>query len=248
MILFIFIVGSCIGSFLNIYICRIIRGEFIDVHSSHCVIYDDIKYIELVTILNRFFLKKKCRKCYERISFKHTLVELVNGGLYLLLFIKFGLTINLILYALLTSLLIVISVIDLKSKYIYTNNIILGLILACIYIFLSRYTGNFNIIDNILGGVTGFTIIYLIVVNTGAMGEGDADLAGVCGLFLGVKGVILTLFLSIVIAGVVAFILLLAKLKNRKSEIAFGPYISIGTIICILYGQELLLWYINFPI
>ena len=78
------------------------------------------------------------------------------------------------------------------------------------------------------------------------MGQGDADIAGICGLFIGIQGVLVALFLAIVLGGIVASIILLLKLKDKKSEIAFGPYIAIGTIIYIFIGQELLSLYLSF--
>jgi leader peptidase (prepilin peptidase)/N-methyltransferase len=77
------------------------------------------------------------------------------------------------------------------------------------------------------------------------MGEGDIDIALICGLFLGIKGVILTLFLAFVLGGAIAVVLLILKVKDRKDEIAFGPYLAIGGIVSALFGQELINIYIN---
>ena len=72
------------------------------------------------------------------------------------------------------------------------------------------------------------------------MGEGDIDIALICGLFLGIKGILVTLFLAIILGGIVATIILIFKLKERKAEIAFGPYLAIGGIIACLYGSRLI--------
>ena len=78
------------------------------------------------------------------------------------------------------------------------------------------------------------------------MGQGDAEVAGVCGLFIGIKGILVCLFISVVLGGLVAAIILIFKLKEKKSEIAFSPYISIGSIVYILLGKEILSLYLNF--
>jgi leader peptidase (prepilin peptidase) / N-methyltransferase len=245
--LFVFIIGLCIGSFLNVCIYRIQREESIAFPASHCTNCGyELKWIDLIPIVSYLFLKGKCRKCSEKISLKYPLVELLNGFLYILLFIKYGLGLNFIFFSLLVSLLIVISFIDLESKYVYSSTTIFGVVLGAIYILIGWYIGHINILNNLFGGILGFGIIYLIVIITKGMGEGDAEIAGVCGLFLGVKGILTTLFISILLGGVVASLILLFKLKDKKAEIAFGPYIAIATVIYMFLGNELLLLYLRF--
>lgn len=171
---------------------------------------------------------------------------MLNGVLYLLIFLRFGLSLSFVFYSLLTSLLIVISYIDLDSKYIYSSTTILGVVLAAIYIVVGLYTKDISISNNVLGGAIGYGIIYLIVVITKGMGQGDAEVAGVCGLFIGIKGILVCLFIAVVLGGLVAAIILIFKLKEKKSEIAFSPYISIGSIVYILLGKEILSLYLNF--
>ena len=75
------------------------------------------------------------------------------------------------------------------------------------------------------------------------MGEGDADIAGICGLFIGIKGILVALFLAVVIGGTMASIILIFKIKDRKSEIAFSEYIAIGAFIWIVIGEKMLNFY-----
>lgn len=241
------IIGLCIGSFLNVCIYRIQKEESIVFPGSHCTSCGhELKAYELIPVFSYMFLRGRCKKCKDKISIQYPLLEILNGLLYLLLFIKYGFGFNFIFYCLLASLLIVISIIDLESKFIYSSTTILGVLLAIIYIIIGAYLGEVKILNNLLGGLIGYGIIFLIVIFTGAMGEGDADIAGICGLFVGVKGVLVILFLAIILGGICASIALILKLKDRKSEIAFGPYIAIGTLIWMLIGKEILGLYINF--
>ncbi|GAA0108793.1 MULTISPECIES: A24 family peptidase [Clostridium] len=243
----ILIIGLCIGSFLNVCIYRIPREESIAFPPSHCTSCGyELKAVDLIPVISYLFLKRKCRKCGEKISINYPLVELLNGVLYLLIFLRFGLSLSFVFYSLLTSLLIVISYIDLDSKYIYSSTTILGVVLAAIYIVVGLYTKDISISNNVLGGAIGYGIIYLIVVITKGMGQGDAEVAGVCGLFIGIKGILVCLFIAVVLGGLVAAIILIFKLKEKKSEIAFSPYISIGSIVYILLGKEILSLYLNF--
>ena len=243
----ILIIGLCIGSFLNVCIYRIPREESIAFPPSHCTSCGyELKAVDLIPVISYLFLKRKCRKCGEKISINYPLVELLNGVLYLLIFLRFGLSLSFVFYSLLTSLLIVISYIDLDSKYIYSSTTILGVVLAAIYIVVGLYTKDISISNNVLGGAIGYGIIYLIVITTKGMGQGDAEIAGICGLFIGIKGILVCLFIAVVLGGLVAAIILIFKLKEKKSEIAFSPYISIGSIVYILLGKEILSLYLNF--
>jgi len=241
------IIGLCIGSFLNVCIYRIPREESIAFPPSHCTSCGyELKALDLIPVLSYLFLKGRCKNCSEKISIRYPLIELLNGIVYLLIYLKFGISLNFIAYSILGSLLIVISLIDLETKYVHLSTIIFGLILGTIYILIGLFTGDTSIINNILGGVIGYLIIYLIVVITKGMGQGDAEIAGVCGLFIGVKGIFISLFVAIVLGGIVASIILILKLKGRKSEIAFGPYIALGTLIWICIGEKILSLYNSF--
>lgn len=246
MYFWVLILGLCIGSFLNMCIYRIQKEESIAFPGSHCTrCGHELKAYELVPVLSYIFLRGRCRKCKDKISIKYPLIEILNALLYLLLFGKYGFSFNFVFYCLLTSLLIVISIIDLESKYIYSSTTLVGVLLAIIYITIGSYLGEIKILNSLLGGLIGYGIIFLIVSLTGGMGNGDADIAGICGLFVGIKGVLVTLFLAIILGGIVASIVLILKFKDRKSEIAFGPYIAMGTLMCIFMGERLLVLYMN---
>ncbi|WP_066890156.1 prepilin peptidase [Clostridium nigeriense] len=246
MYLLILILGLCIGSFLNVCIYRIPREESIAYPPSHCTNCGyELKSYDLVPVFSYLCLKGSCRNCKEKISVIYPTIEILNGIIYLMLFIKYDLTFKFIFYSILASLLIVISIIDIKSKDVYSSTTILGLCFAIPYILIGGYLGEIRISNNLLGGIIGYGIIFLIILTTRGMGEGDADIAGICGLFVGIKGILLSLFLAVVIGGVVASIILILKLKNRKSEIAFGPCIVLGTFIWILFGEKLLSLYLN---
>ena len=77
------------------------------------------------------------------------------------------------------------------------------------------------------------------------MGEGDIEIALIIGLFLGIKGIILTLFIAFILGGIIASLILILKIKGRKAEIAFGPYLAMGAIISLLYGTEIINCYIS---
>lgn len=245
-IILVVLFGLIIGSFLNVCIYRIAREESIAFPPSHCTSCGyELKPKDLVPVLSYIFLGGKCRSCKEKISIKYPLIEILNAVLYLLIYLKFGFTLSLFKFCLFASLLIVIGFIDFETKYVYNSTVVFGVIAGVGFAALEWIETKSIPWNYIVGAFIGFGTIYLIVVLTRGMGEGDIDIALICGLFLGIKGVIVTLFLAIILGGIVATIILILKLKDRKAEIAFGPYLAIGGIIACLYGQNLIGFYLR---
>ena len=235
------IFGLVIGSFLNVCICRIANEESIAFPPSHCTNCGyELKAKDLIPVLSYIFLGGKCRSCKEKISIQYPIVEILNAILYVAIYLKFGFTLNLFKFCLFASLLIVIGFIDFKTKYVYNSTVVFGVVSGILFAVLEWIETKSIPWNYVAGAFIGFGIIYLIVILTRGMGEGDIDIALICGLFLGIKGILVTLFLAIILGGIVATIILIFKLKERKAEIAFGPYLAIGGIIACLYGSRLI--------
>ncbi len=242
----IILLGLLIGSFLNVCIYRIAREESISFPPSHCTSCGyNLKPKDLVPVLSYIFLGGKCRSCKEKISIQYPIVEILNAFLYFMVYLKYGFTLNLFKFCLLSSLLIVIGFIDFKTKYVYNSTVVFGVITGICFAILEWIETKTVPINYMVGAFIGFGVIYLIVALTRGMGEGDIDIALICGLFLGFKGIIVTLFLSIILGGIVSLIIIIFKLKDKKSEIAFGPYLAIATIVSCLYGNSLLELYLK---
>lgn len=243
--LFIFLTGLFIGSFLNVCIYRIPRGESILYPPSHCPTCDaKLKAKDLVPILSYLFQKGRCRYCGEKISLQYPLIEALNALVYLLLYLKFGLTVSFLKYAFISSLLIVISVIDYYHKIIPDKTIICGFMSVIVFITLYNFKG--NIINGTLGLLVGGGFFLLIsVVTNGGIGGGDIKLMALLGFLLGWKEIILTSVLSFFIGAIISIILILLKIKGRKDYIPFGPFISVSAFITIYFGNEILGFYIS---
>jgi len=240
----IFILGIVIGSFLNVCIYRVPMGKSIAFPPSHCTNCDNnLKPMDLIPILSYIFIGGRCRYCKEKISARYPIIEALNGILYLVVYLKFGLALIALKYCILVSILIVIGMIDYDTQFVFTSTTIFGGIIAVLFIIIQAVLYNTGIIDLVSGGVIGFAIIGLIVFLTKGMGEGDIEIAAVCGLFLGIKGILLGLFLAVILGGIVGIIILLLKLKKAKEKIAFGPCIAIGSLISMLWGVEILKLY-----
>lgn len=243
----VFCFGSLIGSFLNVCIYRIPNEESVSFPPSHCGVCGNfLKARDLVPIVSYLFLKGKCRYCSEKVSKQYPIIEGITGIIFVLLYIKFGFQLEFFKYTILLALLIVIGIIDLKTQYIYTNTIVFGIVTSVIFIGIEYFFYRTVIIeDYILGGILVALILGAVVLLTRAMGWGDVELTFMIGMFIGLKLSIFNLFISIILGGVTAIILLVFKIKERGDSIAFGPYISMAAIISILFGNEIINWYFN---
>ncbi|AFS77801.1 prepilin-like proteins leader peptide-processing enzyme, type 4 [Gottschalkia acidurici 9a] len=248
--LFILIIGLMIGSFLNVCIYRIPRKESIVFPSSHCFsCKNKLRLIDLFPVLSYIFLRGKCRYCGKLISIQYPLIEVLNSTVYLLLFLCFGISIKFVFYALLTSLLIVISSIDYYHQIIPGKLTLLVFIWGIIYkIYASFYMystfnlkSNIILVSSILGFLVGGGFYYLIlIISKGNMGGGDIKLMAALGIWLGWEDTFIAIFITFMLGAIISILLLVTKIKSRKDPIPFGPFIVLGTLITIIYKQEAL--------
>ena len=245
MILTVLLFSTLIGSFLNVCIFRIPKRKSISFPPSHCPKCEaKLRPLDLIPLLSYIFYKGKCRYCGEKISLQYPTVELLNGLICLFLYMKYGLTLYFFKYAILASLLIVISFIDFKYQIIPDR---LNIFCLAVGIFFTLSYGNkWLVVNSALGLFIGGGLFLLIaIVTKGAMGGGDIKLMGALGFCLGWKYILLTTLLSFVIGEIISIILLAFKIKGRKDYIPFGPFISIAAIVTMTYGKEILEWYLR---
>lgn len=243
MLIYIFIISLCIGSFLNVCIYRIPKGESIVNPPSHCGNCGTrLKSLDLIPVLSYIFLKGKCRYCGEKISFRYALIELITGVLITAVYIENGLSYTFIKYSVLVILLIVIGMIDFDTTDVYFKTTLTGIILGMVFLIYGHFLG-YGIMDFIFGAAAGGGAIALIILLTRGMGWGDAEICLLCGLFLGFKLTAFMLFSSFIIGGITGILLIALKIKSRKDYIPFGPSIALGAIAAILFGDKLIQWY-----
>lgn len=242
MILLILIYGLFIGSFLNVCIYRIPSGLSIIKPPSSCGSCGHrLNYIDMLPVVNYIINKGKCRYCNSHYSIQYPLIELLNGVLYVLVALKFGFTWNSIIYCAIISILITVSLIDLKHKIIPDSLNITGAIVGIIFIIINKS----SVLDKLAGAFIGLGLFLAIAVITNAMGGGDIKLMAILGLMFGVRGVLFITLFSFVLGAVISLILIAVKIKSRKDEIPFGPFISLSALIYIFFGLELITWYFN---
>lgn len=141
-----------------------------------------------------------------------------------------------------------ITLIDLKEMIIPDGLVVTILVLSLIYKITNYliYKTPINFIDSLLGLlIAGGLFLAIVIISKGGMGGGDVALVGVLGFTLGVKLIMLTIFLSFVLGGIISLLLLATKIKTRKDPIPFGLFIVLGFIITLFLGELLIDWYLG---
>ena len=245
----VFLYGICIGSFLNVVIIRVPRGESLIKRSSHCMTCGaKIRIIDLVPVFSWLFLRGKCHNCGEKISARYPIVESLNGLLYVANFLVFGVHWNTVLMCIFTSLLICIGFIDWDTMEMYD---VMSLMIAGLAI-PAYFVTDLSIKDRLIGAAVISIPFLLIGEISGALikkktGEkirgielGDTILMACSGLYLGWKCMIPSTFIGIFLAVIFGLII---KKKTGDSKFAFGPYLCMGLLLGAMFGRQISDWY-----
>jgi leader peptidase (prepilin peptidase)/N-methyltransferase len=245
---FIFIFGLLFGSFFNVCIYRIPREESIAYPPSHCTSCSTrLKPLDLVPVLSYLLLGRKCRYCGEEISSRYAIIEALTGVVFLLIYLKYGLTFDTLKYITLACFLIVIGMIDFDTTDVYSVTTYSGIGVGIIFLVVGYYLG-YEVKTFILGAILAGGVIAAIILLTRGMGWGDFEICLMSGLYIGFSNSIVMLMLSFILGAVFGVILILTKKKTRKDYIPFGPYIAMASIITILIGENIIQWYLSFTI
>jgi len=238
----VFIYGILIGSFLNVCIYRIPKHESIVTTPSHCMSCGyGLKWYDLVPVFSWLCLGGKCRKCKAPISVQYPIVEALNGMMWLLIIFLRGLSIEGILYCLLASALIVLSVIDFRTYEIpFGINVficILGVVRLCTDLKnWSLYVIGFFLVSVIFQ-------IALWVTKGRGMGGGDVKLMAAAGLLLGGPKIFFAMLVGCLLAVIIHPIRM--KVSGEDHGLAFGPYLAVGIMVSALAGDPIINWYLS---
>ena len=249
-VVFVTLAGLAIGSFLNVVIWRVPRGESIVSPPSHCPQCDaEIRGRDNIPVLSWLILRGRCRDCGAHISARYPGVELLTGVLFLLMTLTFGLTWDLPAYLYLTTVGVALAFIDLDTKRLPnvltlpSYPILAGLLLLPAVVY--GEWGDYG--RAALGAAALFTFYLLLaLVYPAGMGMGDVKLAGVLGMALGWLGWgewFVGSFMAFLLGAFVGLGLMLFRGAGRRSAIPFGPFMLSGALIAVLFGTQIADWY-----
>ncbi len=248
--LVIFIFGSCIGSFLNVCIYRIPENKSIVTPGSFCPnCYNSIPFYLNIPILSYAILAGRCKFCSCPISIRYPLIEALTGIFAVFLYYRFGLTPSMAYWFVFISVLITISFIDIDRQIIPDIISLPGIVIfATSFYFLPEMTLTSSLLGILAGGGSLYAValLYYLLRKQEGMGGGDIKLLAMIGAATGIKGVIFTIFAGSLLGTVSGiFIILYTKVADSKLRIPFGPFLSLGVILYIFFGEQLIQWYMT---
>jgi leader peptidase (prepilin peptidase)/N-methyltransferase len=264
------LLGLVIGSFLNVVILRLPQGQSVSVPRSHCPqCKQQIAWYDNIPVLSYLILGGRCRQCKRKFSARYPFIEALTGAVSVLLFLKFGLTIEWGIYFAFSCALIVLAFIDLDHRIlpdvITLNGIWIG-ILTSVYIAepspliarLLRLAGLESpdphvvaLAASVLGAVIGGGLLWVVAEaylrfrGIEGMGFGDVKMMAMVGAFLGAPLALLTIMVGSLLGSVVGLIFIKLADKTRQYELPFGTFLSFAGIVAVLYGDQLVRWYVE---
>ena len=241
-----FLYGIVIGSFLNVCIYRIPKDESIVAVGSHCMkCGHQLKWYDLFPLFSWLSLKGKCRYCGTKISFQYPLVEALNAILYIIIVSVNGWNWESLLYCIMTSALLVLSVIDYRTMLIPTGVDVAILVVGVMHLFVD--------LSNWLYYVIGFfsaslflllcAIIFRAITGKGGLGMGDVELMACAGLCIGWGHALFAVVIGSVLGTVIEGTCML--ITKKRGKFPFGPYLSLGVFLSMLWAEPIYEWYIN---
>ena len=244
----IFILGASLGSFSNVCIYRLPKNKQIVSGRSFCPRCKKyINWFDNLPIISFLLLGGKCRKCKKVILLRYFIVEIITGITLLLIYLNYNDLSTIIFLSIISLLFIIIFFIDLENFIIpdSLNFSIMALALFKNFLPISNTSFIQDINQSIIGGMVGYSIIWLIIYlykmikKIEGMGLGDAKLMASIGLLFGWHSVPFVLFISALLGLIFVLPSLINKQKNMRSEIPFGPFIIAACLIYFTYGDFL---------
>ncbi len=235
---YLFIFGLVLGSFYNVVGIRTVNKESIIWPRSHCPnCKQTLRAKQLIPVLSYIRQKGRCSNCQMSISLKYPIFELLTAFLFTISPMLVGWSKELLIFLVLISLVIIITISDLH-KMLIPNRVLLFFGIVIFLIRLVIPTDPWW--DAYAGAVIGFGLLLLIaIISKGGMGGGDIKLAAVIGLILGIKGTVITLVLASLLGMLYGILLIILKKMERRKPIPFGPFIGMAALISYVYSDWL---------
>ncbi len=241
-LIYIFILGLLIGSFLNVLIVRIPKDEGVVFGGSHCVSCNTaLKPWHNIPLFSWLFLRGKCSFCKAKISPQYPIVEFLNGIIFLAIFMKFGISTPTLGIALVFSLLLALSVIDFYYKMVPDSLNLSALTLAIVSVYsLPMLVESFQHALLFAGGFTLLRFYLSYAIKREAMGEADIMIAATMGALLGVQLTLAAIFISALLA--LPAMMLLRDDTDESKMVPFIPFLAMATFITIMFDTQIMVY------
>jgi len=263
-----FLLGLVIGSFLNVCIRRIPRGESVVLPASGCLsCHAPIRPYDNIPVLSWLLLGGRCRNCKATISALYPAVELLTGALFVACYLAFGLTLEALKWALFSALLVVLTITDVRERLlpdrVTLSGLGMGLGVSLITqpvdgtaLWLANQLFEFppprpvlSLSDALVGAGAGSGLLwivsegYLRLRGREGMGLGDVKMMAMAGAFLGLKRTLLTILAGSLLGSMIGLLIIALWSKGRDYELPFGAFLGAGALLVVFFGTPALAWY-----
>jgi leader peptidase (prepilin peptidase)/N-methyltransferase len=245
MILFMFLLGLIIGSFLNVVIYRLPKEESIIYPASHCTdCGHQLSALELIPVFSYIFLRGKCKDCRGKISIRYPIIELFTGIIFIINYIYLSDLIILSVGLIFSSLLIVLTMIDFDHQILPDKLTLGGLGVGLTFsLFRNDISFLFSLSGVIAAGGLLFVIAYL---SKGGMGGGDIKMMAMVGSFSGPISAVSSIFLGAVIALIAHLPGIVSGKTGMKTKLPFGPFLALASFLFWIWSDKIFGWYLSF--
>jgi leader peptidase (prepilin peptidase)/N-methyltransferase len=245
--IFVFIWGVCLGSFLNVCIYRLPLGKSIVFPPSACPQCNRrIQAYDNIPVISYLLLGGRCRNCGLNIPLRYWLVEIITGLTALAVYARFGLTpTGGFLFAFIAALIVVIFI-DIDYRIIPDGITLPGIVICFLAaVFIGKMPWTESLAGILAGGGSLYLValVYKLLTGVDGMGGGDIKLLAMIGAWCGWMGVFFTILVSSAAGALVGLLVMIVYHKNMKVALPYGPFLSLGAILYIFYGPELIGWY-----
>jgi len=238
------VAGMLVGSFLNVVIARVPERRSLWSPRSACPgCGSPIAWYDNIPILSFLVLRGRCRACGTSIPWRYPIVEGLTAWLFAAAAWRFGPTLDAVVAAALLAVLVAVTAIDLERQIIPDVITLPGILAGAL---ANLATSRVPWLESLIGIVVGGGVFLVIILASGGgMGAGDMKLGAMLGAFLGWKVVLLSVFVAVVIGGVLAVALIATGVRGRKDPIPFGPFLAAGGAAGLLWGERVVRWYLS---
>jgi len=243
----VFVLGTLLGSFANVCIYRLPQRLSVVFPGSHCPSCQEaLRPWHNIPLLSYVLLGGRCATCKTTISPRYPLVELCNGLLYVFLYHQYHFSVQSLVLALLATALLIVSWIDIVYMIIPDTITLPGIVVG---IGTSLWLTPVGVGNAVLGVVLGgglfllMAVLSVVILHREGMGGGDIKLIAMVGAFLGWQAVLVTIFLGAVLGAFVGIVLMLLRRQGRKEPLPFGPFLALGALLAMVWGDTMLTWY-----
>jgi leader peptidase (prepilin peptidase)/N-methyltransferase len=267
---FCIVIGLAIGSFLNVCISRIPLDESVVQPRSRCPqCRKPIANRDNIPVVSYILLGGRCRHCKKKISARYPAIEILMGAVSGLLYVKFGLGLDWVVYLLFCAALIVLAFIDADHRIlpdlITLNGLWIGLIISLFLWLRAPWMAKglqllgwldpppiaVSLVASVAGAIVGGGLLwgvreaYFRLRGVEGMGFGDVKMMAMVGAFIGIPLTLFTIMVGSILGSVIGVLMMQFAGKDKGYELPFGTFLSFGAILAVLYGNELIGMYLN---